>query len=383
VTAAALPSDGLVLPRYGEASLAELLPSVLGALGVAGEHDLIGLPRSRRYCVLLIDGLGWNLLRAHPAQAPFLISLSARTITSGSPATTVTSLTSFGTGLPPGRHGVLGYTTRIPGTNELLNALKWPATVDPIAYQPHPTVFERAAGAGVAVAVVGERKFRTSGLTIAGLRSPGFRSADTLGERVAGAAEAAAPEQSLVYVYDGDLDTTGHRAGCGSLAWQHQLTMVDRFAEELFDALPAGTTLVVTADHGMVDVDHANRIDVDDLPALRDGVALVGGEARFRHVYAEPGASSDVLAAWRAVLGDRATVLSREAAVDAGWFGAVEGRVMDRIGDVVASVGGDCAVEIRSVFPVEASLIGLHGALSADEMLVPLLVSGEPDPLRS
>jgi hypothetical protein len=375
VTAAASPSDELVLPRYGEASLAELLPSVLGALGVAGEQDLLGLPRGRRYCVLLIDGLGWNLLRGHPEQAPFLISLPGRAITVGSPTTTVTSLTSFGTGLPPGRHGVFGYTTRIPGTNELLNALKWPKAVDPIAYQPHPTVFERAAKAGVAVTVVGERKFRTSGLTIAGLRSPSFQGADTLGERVAGAAEAAAAEQSLVYVYDGDLDTTGHRAGCGSAAWRHQLTMVDRFAEELFDALPAGTALVVTADHGMIDVDAERRIDVDDLPAMRDGVALVAGEARFRHVYAEPGASLDVLAAWRAVLGERAIVLSREEAVDAGWFGAVEGRVMDRIGDVVASVGGHSAVEMRSVFPVEASLIGLHGALTADEMLVPLLVN--------
>ena len=375
MTAAASPSDGLVLPRYGEASLAELLPSILAALGVAGEHDLVGLPRSRRYCVLLIDGLGWNLLRAHPAQAPFLISLPGRAITAGSPTTTVTSLTSFGTGLPPGRHGVLGYTTRIPGTNELLNALKWSAAVDPIAYQPHPTVFERAARAGVAVTVVGERKFRTSGLTVAGLRSPGFQGANTLGERVAAAAEAASPDQSLVYVYDGDLDTTGHRAGSGSAAWRHQLTIVDRFAEELSDALPTGTALVVTADHGMVDVDPANRVDVDDLPALRSGVALVGGEARFRHVYVEPGALSDVLAAWRAVLGDRATVLSRAEAIDAGWFGAVEGRVMDRIGDVVASVGGACAVEMRSVFPVEASLIGLHGALTADEMLVPLLVS--------
>jgi hypothetical protein len=374
VTVAASPSDGLVLPRYGEASLADLLPSVLGALGIPGEHDLMGLPRSRRYCLLLIDGLGWNLLRAHPAQAPFLISLPGRAITAGSPTTTVTSLTSFGTGLPPGRHGVLGYTTRIPGTNELLNALKWHAAVDPATYQPHPTVFERAARAGVAVTVVGERKFRTSGLTIAGLRSPGFQGADTVGERVASAAGAASPNHSLVYVYDGDLDTTGHRAGCGSAAWQHQLTIVDRFAEELFDALPAETALIVTADHGMVDVDTANRLDVDDLPALREGVALVGGEARFRHVYAEPGASSDVLAAWRAVLGDRAAVLSREEAVDVGWFGAVEARVLDRIGDVVASVGGDCAVEMRSVFPVEATLVGLHGALTADEMLVPLLV---------
>ena len=172
-----------------------------------------------------------------------------------------------------------------------------------LRYQPHPTVFERAGWAGVAVTVVGQRRFRKSGLTAAGLRSPGFSGADSLGERVAAAALAAEAEPSLVYVYDGDLDVTGHHAGCESAAWRHQLVMVDRFVEELAEALPAGTTLVVTADHGMVDVDPAVRVDVDDLPALREGVALVGGEARFRHVYAEPGAAADVRAAWQTVLG--------------------------------------------------------------------------------
>jgi hypothetical protein len=49
---------------------------------------------------------------------------------------------------------------------------------------------------------------------------------------------------------------------------------------------------------------------------------------------------------------------------------------LDRIGDVVVAVNGNCAVEMRSVFPVEATLIGLHGALTEDEMLVPLLVTG-------
>lgn len=372
--AGSLP-DRLVLPRYGEASLADLLPSVLGALGVAREHDILGLPPSRRYCVLLLDGLGWNLLRAHAAQAPFLTSLAGRAITVGSPTTTATSLTSFGTGLPPGRHGVLGYTTRVPGGTGLLNALQWDPSVDPVAYQPHPTLFERAGRAGVAVTVVGRRRFRTSGLTTVGLRSPGFVGADSLGERVAAAAFGALDRPSLVYVYDGDLDYTGHKAGCSSAAWRYQLAMIDHFAEELHSALPPDTVLVVTADHGMVDVDSADRVDVDDVPAMRDGVALVGGEARFRHVYAEDGAGPDVLAAWRGVLGDRAVVRSRADAVTENWFGAVEGRVLDRIGDIVVSVNGSCAVEMRSVFPVEATLVGLHGALTEDEMLVPLLLA--------
>jgi hypothetical protein len=365
----------IVAPRYGEESLTELLPSVLGAMGMAGEDNVLGLPPSRRYCVFLIDGLGWNLLRSHPMEAPFLNSLVGRSITAGVPTTTATSLTSFGTGLPPGRHGVLGYTTRVPGTTEsLLNALKWEKSVDPQTYQPYPSVFERALRGGIAVTVLGKRIFRQSGLTSVALRSDHFRGADSFGERVAYASDALVDGNSLVYVYDGDLDFTGHQAGCESAAWRYQLTMVDRFAEELSDALPPDAVLVVTADHGMVDVAPEDRVDVDDVAALRDGVALVAGEARFRHVYALDGAAQDVLAAWRTTLGGRADVRSRDEALAAGWFGGAEARVRDRIGDVVAAVNSISAIERRSVFPIETKLIGLHGALTADEMLVPLLV---------
>jgi hypothetical protein len=368
-----------VLPRYGDRSLADLLPSVLGALGLPGEENVLGLPQASRYCVLLVDGLGWNLLKSHPVQTPFLSSLPGREVTCGVPSTTATSLTSLGTGLPPGRHGVLGYTTRVPGRDEIFNALKWEPRLDPATYQPHPSLFERAHRAGVLAAVLGERRFRETGLTKAALRGP-FRAADSYGERVAVAAEQTrAGDSALVYVYDSDLDHTGHQSGCRSAAWRHQLVMVDRFAEELYDALPDDAVLIVTGDHGMVDVPPEHRVDVGDHPALCDGVSLIAGEARFRHVYTRDGDHSnaaDVRATWAQVLGpDHAMVVTREEAVDLGWFGAVENRVLDRIGDVVANVHGRCAVEHRGVFPVETKLVGLHGAISADEMLVPLLTS--------
>jgi hypothetical protein len=174
-------------------------------------------------------------------------------------------------------------------------------------------------------------------------------------------------------VYTGDLDSTGHAWGCTSPAWRFQLAHVDRLAEQLAGALPAGTALHITADHGMVDVPPSRRTDADLIPALREGVAVLGGEGRARHVYAVAGASADVLAAWQATLGDNAWTVSRGEAIEAGWFGPVEPAMADRIGDVVAAARGLSAVVATDTEPRESRLIGMHGSHTPSEQRVPLL----------
>ncbi len=364
------------LPRYAEACLDAVATSVLAAAGVPGEPNPLRLAPAERTCVLLVDGLGWELLRAHPAAAPFLseLAMPATPLTSGFPATTATSLGTLGTGRPPGRHGLLGYQVAIPGTGSLLNALRWDESVDPCQWQPGSTIFERAAAAGVRATRVSARQLQGSGLSAAALRGAAFAAADTPGMLVSAAADALAGEgPALVMVYYGDLDATGHLAGCGSDAWRYQLAHVDKLAEQLAAALPHGSVLHVTADHGMTDVPAADRIDADQLPALREGVELLGGEPRARHVYCRPGAAGDVLAAWTEVLGERAWVVTRDQAVAEGWFGPVDGAFLPRIGDVVAAPSGSCAVVATRAEPRESALIGMHGSLTPADQLVPLL----------
>jgi Type I phosphodiesterase / nucleotide pyrophosphatase len=161
--------------------------------------------------------------------------------------------------------------------------------------------------------------------------------------------------------------------GPSSDAWRYHLGHVDILAEQLAGVLPAGTVLHVTADHGMVDVPAADRVDVDAVAELRAGVALLGGEPRARHVYAVPGAAGDVLAAWREVLGHRAWVASREEAVADGWFGPVDPWLLPRIGDVVAAPAGPWAIVATQAEPREFPLIGMHGSLTSADQLVPLL----------
>jgi Type I phosphodiesterase / nucleotide pyrophosphatase len=373
---AELPGSRPSPPRYGERSLSDLGSSLLASLGVPGEGNPLGLPPAARVCLLVVDGLGWELLRAHPAAAPFLsgLAVDGGPLTVGFPATTVTSLSSLGTGRPPGQHGMLGYQVAVPGQRKLLNGLRWDKSVDPLVWQPGTTIYERAAAAGVSSCRVGPPKLEKTGLSAAVMRGNAYRPAYSLGALAAEAAEALRQAgRALVTVYHDQLDGTGHVSGCGSDAWRFQLGHVDKLAEQLAAAIPAGTQLYVTADHGMVDVAPEDRVDVDTTPGLLDGVALLGGEARARHLYTARGAAGDVRQIWRGLLGDRAWVLSRDEAIAAGWFGPVEPRLADRIGDVVVAPAGSVAVVATRTEALESSLIGMHGSLTSSDQLVPLL----------
>ncbi|MFW6774711.1 alkaline phosphatase family protein [Nocardioides sp. CPCC 205120] len=374
-------ADLLVPPAYGARSLGDVVPAVAHALG---RGDVVGpaptdlvLPDAPAYVVLLIDGLGANLLARHARDAPFLSALAAgaEAATAGVPSTTATSLTSLGTGLAPGAHGLVGFTSRVPGTDRLLQALAWDDRVDPLQWQPHDTLFQRLAAAGVAVTSVAKPAFEGSGLTRAAHRGATYVGVDRVRDRVAAVQEATRRRPSLTYVYESELDATGHQHGVASAAWLQELAMVDADAERLRGALPPEVRMVVVADHGMVDTTPEARVDVDAHPELLDGVWLLGGEARLRHLYCSTRDVPGVLAAWRETLGDRALVLEREDAVERGWFGPTTDAVRPRLGDVLVACTGDTAIVSTRRFGYEAELVGLHGSLTADEMLIPVLVA--------
>ncbi|MDJ1130853.1 alkaline phosphatase family protein [Streptomyces iconiensis] len=380
------PLDPLTapVPRYGSGALSDLLPSVAAGLGVPGMESGLTLEPADRACVFLVDGMGWEALRAHPDEAPFLTSLLAGSangtgepITSGFPSTTATSLASVGTGRVPGEHGLPGYTVLDPGTGRLMNQLRWQPWTDPHAWQPYPTVFQRADAAGIATSQVTAPHFEHTPLTKIALSGGTFLGRLAAEDRMDVAAERlAASDRALVYTYYAELDGNGHRYGMDSDAWRGQLMYVDRLAQRLAEQLPPRSALYVTADHGMVDIPAATeaRLDFDEDWELSAGVAQLGGEGRMRHLYAVPGAAADVHAVWRDVLGEQAWVATREEAIALGWFGpGVDARVRGRIGDVVVAMRDDIAVIATRREPKESELIGMHGSATAAEQLVPLL----------
>lgn len=363
-------------PRLGERSLGEVITSVGAAMGLSEFDDRLALPPAPSYVVLLVDGLGEANLRRHATDAPYLAGLLDRhqPLTCGVPSTTSTSLTSLSTGLSAGQHGLVGYTCRIPGTSRLLNTLAWDATVSPELWQPHPSALARVQAAGAPTAVVNKAEFEGSGLTRCGQRDVDFHGIDSLWERLEVVCDLAERPGSLTYCYESDLDSIGHGKGCESPQWLEALRRVDAEAARLRDELPAEVALLVTADHGMVDVPASDRTEVADVPGLLDDVVLLGGEARFRHLYTRGGAGSDVAARWQAELGEQAVVLTREQAIERGWFGIVDAAVLARLGDVMVAAAGTSAVLAERWFSAETAMVGFHGSLTPAEMSVPLLV---------
>ncbi|MDR7083907.1 hypothetical protein J2X01_003207 [Arthrobacter ginsengisoli] len=373
-------------PAFGDRSVAEVLTSAAASLGVPGFENRLNLPAAKRVCVVLADGLGRNLLKQKSAHTPFLRSVMQSgqgnvpvMLDSAFPSTTAASLASFGTGLAAGQHGMVGYDVLDPDQDRVVNMLGgWDAGVDPQRWQPFPTVFERAAE-HVDVTTVSLPQFSDSAMTRAALRGGRYVTATTSHARTAAAAEAmAGAGRALMYFYVNELDKAGHRHGCQSPQWEHQLEELDATVKRLSTTLPAGTTILLTADHGMLDVPESQRIDYSADPALIAGVRHTAGEPRMVHLYLEEteGDSGRVrlLDAWRARFGDRIWAFTREEATAAGLFGAVRSEVGPRIGDVMIAARDALAFyDTRRVRPTALEVVGQHGSLTKAEREVPLL----------
>ena len=374
-----VPTELPVVPHYGTRTLADLLPSIAHQLGHGGE-DRVGIGPGERFVVLLIDGLGTEQLEQVASRAPFLAGALRRggqVITAAVPSTTVTSLTSLGTGLPPGEHGAAGFTFWLPEEREVVAPLFWESALGPLELQPRETELQRLAASGVAVSSVLPSRFENSVLTVAGLRGGDFvgvaEDADSAQRIEAVAAAATRAPQTLVYAYERELDHCGHAYGWQSEEWLECLIRIDRWASWLRAELPEDVRLIITGDHGMVDVPAENRLLVQDEPGLLDGVHRLAGEGRFRQIYLDQGVSAvEVGERWARRLGERAWVRTRDEAVEDGWLGELDPRVAARFGDVLVAMAGNWAVMTREM-PGEFGLVGMHGSLTAAEMLVPLL----------
>lgn len=262
-------------------SICDVLPAAGALLGVPGTEDRLGLidrvGHVDRVLVVLVDGLGWHLLPELAADGALLASVLAgdagrvSQLSCTFPSTTPTSLVSLGTGAMPGEHGILGFTVNVPGTDRVLNHIRWRDDPPQGQWEPLPTWFERLTWAGISTRAVLPEWFIGSGLTAAAYRGAQFhptRASDDYAQLVIDEVRGA---PGLVYAYTSDLDTAAHLFGIGSSQWHEAGRSVDSLLTRLVEALPPDAALLVTADHGGLNVAADARVVSTQTHGFRPG----------------------------------------------------------------------------------------------------------------
>lgn len=386
--------------RGGALHLSSVLPALSSAIGhpvpTKVHHDpkalqnALGFPDARSAIVVLVDGLGFWNLNERIGHAPYLRSLmkdgaNRRPISTCAPSTTTAAMGTFGTGTCPGLTGMAGYTQLAPTGDRLIQLIQFkdplaPRTGGPAApivkpeeLQRQTTVFEALTAQGVPVTSSGLAKFKGSPLTEAALRGSEYVANVTPRDRVRAAARAAC-KPGLSYLYIRDADKVGHNSGWDCDKWVATFEHIDAQLALLAREAPKGTLIVITADHGMVNADPAERIDIAQEPALQRGVRFVGGEPRAVMLYVDDD-PDDVAARWRDVLGDRALVRTKAQAMHDGLFGIVDPRVEPMLGDVIVQASGEVTVvDSRTQADKATRLPSVHGSQTMQEMDIPCIV---------
>jgi len=358
-----------LLPDYGGACITNIVPALLEP-GQAWPSWFPSVAEEADQVVLLVlDGLGWNQLSARPACTPTLRSLEGGPISTVAPSTTAAALTSITTGMSPGAHGVIGYRMAVDG--EVLNVLRWQASGrDARASIPPDKVQVNEPFAGHRPPVVTRAEFRDTGFTQAHLdrtRMAGWRVTSTLVTEVAQILRRGEP---FVYAYYEGVDKVAHEYGLGEF-YDAEVRSADRIVADLLDVLPSGAVLVVTSDHGQVEV--GERI-ITPAPEVLAHVRQQSGEGRFRWLHARAGQTRQLLEAATAHHADTGWVVPVEQIVDEHWFGPTLIESARRMLGDVALVAREPVSYHDPADSGPFELIARHGSLTADEMLVPLLV---------
>ena len=323
---------------------------------------------ARQVVLLVVDGLGWHQLQQRRLICPTLASMSGGSITTVAPTTTVSALTSITTGLAPGEHGLVGY--RIDMGGRVMQMLRWGDEKGDLRRMYPPDVVQPCPPfMGTVVPVISKAELEGSAFTEAhlrGVRACGWRSSSSIAVQVR---DLLGHGQSFIYAYYDGVDKIAHERGFGEY-YDAELRHADRLVADIASVLVPGSVLLVTADHGQVEVGNNTRPAHHDVRAL---TTYQSGEGRFRWLHTRPGAVDELWAAAREHHSDVAWVMRRDELIDGGWFGK---RVTDaarrRLGDIALIPHAPTSFDDSGdtgPFP----LVCRHGALTDEELDVPLL----------
>jgi len=399
--------DDCIHPAYDGLSILNLPGSLAKWFGAAELHhppiDIPGLDdlakRARQIVCVLIDAVALHRFQRwleHPG-----IKLSSwvkrglsGALTSIVPSTTSAALTTLWTGHSPAAHGILGYEiflkefglianmiTHAPAVFDGRAGLLYTAGLDPETFLPVKTIGPHLRHAGVDVHAFLHYSISGSGLSrmhYPAVEAHSFAHPSDLWIAVRNLANQKISQKRLIWVYYGGVDGLSHRHGPDSEQAEAEFrvfteTMVAEFLEKIDAVVGSETLVILLADHGQLTTrkdPHYELSNHDDL-ARRLHMSPTG-ENRLAYLYVKPGQGAAIEEYLRRTWPGAFSVLPSSQLLETGLFGpgTPSPLARERLGDLTVITHQDAYLWWAAK---ENPLIGRHGGLSAEEMLVPLI----------
>ncbi len=355
--------------------LSDVFASALASV-IGSGHNQLRLSKVNHAVVILVDGLGFENLAESRGYARFLGSKLDQSIRCEFPSTTATSLTGLATGTRSNRHGVIGYSVYDRGTATPMNLLTgWGSPAEASTFKKALTISESSKE--VAIRVIGPGVYDGSGFTALTMPGAQYLAAESIEDRFSTLSRIEIGK-SLTYLYVPELDQLAHRFGVESVQWLNALEELDQQISKFVSRIPSNMGLIVTSDHGIIDVSDENHVYLDSFDWYQQGVIQTAGDPRCNFVYLQENANvDDIKQKMIQEFGNRAFICDVDELRDSGWADWSHSEFESYVPDLLIiwqsnAVGYDR----RIAKPQHLKMIGQHGGISDRETRIPLIKLG-------
>jgi len=382
------------LPNYTDGSLVNLMSSLLEAMaGPANGYLPLAdlkpeeISSSQNIILFVIDGLGYEYLLKN-ANDSFLSQYLRSPITSVFPSTTATAITSFMTGQAPQQHGLTAWHTYLKELGCITAVLPFRPRVGSHTFDTakinarqlynHTSFFDLIQRPSYVVAPewIIHSEFNEAHSGSAYLR--GYDNLQQCFDYVSEVSQQQ-EDQKYIYAYWPDFDRYSHEYGnASSKVASHYEELCNQF-EKLFNQLTgSNTSIIITADHGFVDIQPEDVINLHDHPELEQALVLpLSGEPRVAYCYVNPDKEQQFVRYIEQHLADKLELIKSEQLIEQGYFGkgTPHPELLNRIGHYALIMKDNYVIKDRLAGEQPFVHIGVHGGTSREEMLVPLIVA--------
>ena len=358
--------------------LSDVLTSALSSVAGGGENRL-RLPRVSHAIVILVDGLGYENLLQSPAYARFLSSNLKESIRCEFPSTTATSITGFATGSRSSEHGVIGYSVFDRELQAVKNLLTgWDSWASAEEFKSTLTLSESTLD--VSFRAIGPKAYASSGFTALTMTSAEYLAAESIADRFQEVEKAISRSgQSINYLYVPELDQTAHKFGVGSNQWLHQLEELDLIINRFISKLSGNVGVIVTADHGVIDVPSISHIYLDEFEWFTSAVIQTTGDPRCNFIYLHNHEDTEHFkSALNTEFGEIAYICDAKELSESGWAGDFSESSTKYLPDLfLIWKNRQVGYDRRFAKTHHMNLIGQHGGISDAETRIPLIKLGK------